>query len=191
MIRAAPASSGAPLATLLTMLRLAQTLDSQLRSAMARALQDLAPEAVLQRLFAEDGGGGPDPQLAPASKPEFGDFQANGALPLAKPLAQPPRRIAEAIVAQLKQDPAFAALCQEPVIAGPGFINLTLHPERLAAEIAARVGDARLGVPEAADAATDAAVRASGQPAAPVIVDFSSPNIAKEMHVGQIGRAHV
>ena len=75
------------------MLRLAQTLDSQLRSAMARAFPDAA--AVLPP------GGALDPQLAPASKPEFGDFQANGALPLAKPLAQPPRRIAEAIVAEI------------------------------------------------------------------------------------------
>jgi arginyl-tRNA synthetase len=148
------------------MLRIANALEAQLRAAMQRAFpeQAAAAQAAGQRL---------DPQLAPASKPEFGDFQANGALPLAKPLGQSPRAIATAIVAQLASDPGFAELCLEPVIAGPGFINLTLRPERLAAEVQARLDDPRLGVPQ-----TDAA--------APVVVDFSSPNIAKEMHVGHL-----
>jgi arginyl-tRNA synthetase len=132
--------------------------------------------AAMQRAFPEVGQ--PlDPQLAPASKPEFGDFQANGALPLAKPLGQPPRAIATAIVEQLTADPAFAELCLEPQIAGPGFINLTLRPERLAAELQARLGDPRLGVPSLASV---------GVVPTPVIVDFSSPNIAKEMHVGHL-----
>ncbi len=128
--------------------------------------------AAMQRAFPE-AGQPLDPQLAPASKPEFGDFQANGALTLAKPLGQPPRAIATAIVAQLTADPAFSELCLEPQIAGPGFINLTLRPERLAAELQARLGDPRLGVPKV-------------ELQAPVIVDFSSPNIAKEMHVGHL-----
>ena len=125
-----------------------------------------------QRAFPE-ADAGLDPQLAPASKPEFGDFQANGALPLAKPLKQAPRQIATAIVEQLQADPAFTDLCLEPQIAGPGFINLTIRPERLAAEVSARLGDERLGVPAVSNAA-------------PVVVDFSSPNIAKEMHVGHL-----
>ena len=141
------------------MLRIANALEAQLREAMQRAF----PE-VDARL---------DPQLAPASKPEFGDFQANGALPLAKPLKQAPRQIAGAIVEALQADPAFTALCLEPQIAGPGFINLTIRPECLAAEVSARLGDPRLGVPEVH---SDAAV----------VVDFSSPNIAKEMHVGHL-----
>lgn len=146
------------------MLRIAETLEAQLRSAMQRAFPDAAAEAA---------GSGFDPQLAPASKPEFGDFQANGALPLAKPLGQPPRAIATAIVEQLKADPGFNKLCQEPQIAGPGFINLTLRPELLAAEVQTRLGDQRLGVPGV-------------DQGAPVVVDFSSPNIAKEMHVGHL-----
>lgn len=141
------------------MLRIAQTLNGQLLAAMERAFP-----GANQSL---------DPQLAPATKPEFGDFQANGALPLAKPLAQPPRAIATAIVEQLALDPAFGELCEPPQIAGPGFINLTLRPERLAAELQARLGDPRLGVPAV-------------ERHAPVIVDFSSPNIAKEMHVGHL-----
>jgi arginyl-tRNA synthetase len=141
------------------MLRIAQTLNGQLLAAMERAFP-----GANQSL---------DPQLAPATKPEFGDFQANGALPLAKPLGQPPRAIATAIVEQLALDPAFGELCEPPQIAGPGFINLTLRPERLAAELQARLGDPRLGVPAV-------------ERHAPVIVDFSSPNIAKEMHVGHL-----
>ena len=156
------------------MLRIAQTLNGQLRAAMERAF----PEAA-QRASA--AGQALDPQLAPASKPEFGDFQANGALPLAKPLGQPPRAIAQAIVAQLASEPAFAQLCLEPVIAGPGFINLTLRPERLAAEVGARLADPRLGVPVGANQGAG-----QGVSAGPVIVDFSSPNIAKEMHVGHL-----
>lgn len=141
------------------MLRIAQALDTQLRGAMQRAFPEV--DALL------------DPQLAAASKPEFGDFQANGALPLAKPLKQAPRQIAAAIVEQLQADAEFTALCLEPQIAGPGFINLTIRPERLAAEVASRLGDERLGVPAVENGA-------------PVIVDFSSPNIAKEMHVGHL-----
>jgi arginyl-tRNA synthetase len=149
------------------MLSVLQTLRHQLQGAMERA----CPEAAA----AAQAGGTPfDPQLGPASKPEFGDFQANGALPLAKPLGQAPRAIAAAVVEQLAADPAFAALCLPPQIAGPGFINLTLRPEVLAAEVRRRVGDPRLGVPSAEGALT------------PVIVDFSSPNIAKEMHVGHL-----
>ena len=154
-----------------SMLRIAHALDAQLRAAMQRAFPDAAASA-------EAAGQPLDPQLAPASKPEFGDFQANGALPLAKPLGQPPRKIAEAVVAELQADPSFTQLCLAPQIAGPGFINLTLRPECLVAEVQARLGDQRLGVPTAAEE--------SGEQPAPVVVDFSSPNIAKEMHVGHL-----
>ncbi|HYP03633.1 MAG TPA: arginine--tRNA ligase, partial [Cyanobium sp.] len=148
------------------MLSVLEALNGQLLAAMERAFPEASVEAC--------AAGSPlDPQLVPASKQEFGDFQANGALPLARPLRQAPRQIAAAIVEQLAADPGFAELCEPPQIAGPGFINLTLRPERLAAELAARLGDPRLGVP-------------SAEASAPVIVDFSSPNIAKEMHVGHL-----
>jgi arginyl-tRNA synthetase len=149
------------------MLSVLQTLRHQLQGAMERAFPEAAATA-------RAAGASFDPQLEAASKPEFGDFQANGALPLAKPLGQPPRAIAAAVVEQLAADPAFAALCLPPQIAGPGFINLTVRPDVLAAEVRRRVEDPRLGVPSAEP------------PLSPVIVDFSSPNIAKEMHVGHL-----
>ena len=114
------------------MLRIAQTLEAQLRAAMQQAF----PEA----------DGELNPALGPASKPEFGDFQANGALALAKPLKQAPRQIAAAIVEQLQNNPEFSALAEAPQIAGPGFINITLKPSVLAAEVRQRIGDPRLGV---------------------------------------------
>ncbi|OOV34860.1 arginine--tRNA ligase [Candidatus Synechococcus spongiarum] len=107
--------------------------------------------------------------LSPATKPEFGDFQANGAMGLAKVLGRPPRRIAQAVVDQLHVDD----LCHPPQVAGPGFINFTVRAEVLAAEVEARLDQPRLGVPTA-------------QPQQRVVVDFSSPNIAKEMHVGHL-----
>jgi len=174
--------------SLLTMLSVSHRLSERLQLAL-----DLCfPE---QAAAARAAGRPLDPQLVAASKPEFGDFQANGALALAKPLGLKPRAIAEQIAACLQADPAFTALCLEPEIAGPGFLNLRLRPEALAAEVAARLADPRLGVPLAGIAATlDSAApegEASGEagpvaPAEPVIVDFSSPNIAKEMHVGHL-----
>lgn len=112
---------------------------------------------------------GTDPLLAPASNPKFGDYQANVAMSLAKTLGQPPRAIAEQIVQQLQVDD----LCEAPTIAGPGFINLTLKPSYLQRYLEALQADPRLGVP------------LTQQPKR-TIVDFSSPNIAKEMHVGHL-----
>jgi arginyl-tRNA synthetase len=148
------------------MLAIAQSLHSQLQAAMQRAFPAAAAAAGA-------AGNALDPQLAAASKPEFGDFQANGCLALAKPLGLPPRQIAEATVTALQADPNFSRLCLPAQIAGPGFINLSLRPETLATEVTARLGDPHLGVEQCASQAG-------------VIVDFSSPNIAKEMHVGHL-----
>lgn len=159
------------------MLRIAHALEAQLRAALERAFPAEAAAA-------SEEGTPLNPQLVPASQPEFGDFQANGALSLARRLKQPPRAIAVAIVEQLGGDPAFVELCEPAEIAGPGFINITLRTRTLAAELSTRLGDPRLGVPtvtieESGDATT-------AGPLAPVVVDFSSPNIAKEMHVGHL-----
>lgn len=110
-----------------------------------------------------------DPLLVPTSNPKFGDFQSNMAMSLAKPLGQAPRAIAEQIVQHL----ALADMCEPPAIAGPGFINLTLKTSYLEDQLTRMQTDPRLGVEQTKNPQR-------------VIVDFSSPNIAKEMHVGHL-----
>lgn len=112
---------------------------------------------------------GTDPMLVPASNPKFGDYQCNVAMSLTKALKNNPRAIASAIIEQLDVND----ICEPPEIAGPGFINLRLKPEYLETELNTVLTDTRLGIPEVDDPQK-------------VIVDFSSPNIAKEMHVGHL-----
>ncbi len=99
----------------------------------------------------------------------FGDYQANMAMPLAKVMRRPPREVAQAIIDRLD----LADMCEPPEIAGPGFINLRLRPEWLAARLEQAASDDRLGIPRAEHPRT-------------YIVDFSAPNIAKPLHVGHI-----
>ncbi|OBQ09538.1 MAG: arginyl-tRNA synthetase [Anabaena sp. LE011-02] len=110
-----------------------------------------------------------DPILVSASNPKFGDYQANVALSLSKKLGKQPRIIAREIVSKLD----VSDICEPPEIAGPGFINLKLQTSYLEAQLNAIQIDARLGIPTATNPQKQ-------------IVDFSSPNIAKEMHVGHL-----
>ena len=111
-----------------------------------------------------------DPMVFPATNPKFGDYQSNVALPLASQLKQKPRAIAQAIVDKLE----VADLCEPPEIAGPGFINLRIQPAYLEAQLQAIQSDPRLGV------APSLTIQNG------VIVDYPSPNIAKELHVGHL-----
>ncbi len=111
----------------------------------------------------------PTPLVVPATNAKFGDFQCNIALPLAKQLGQPPRAIATEIINKVD----LTGICEELTIAGPGFINLKLLPNYLVDRLIELQGDEQLGVEE---------VKEKGR----LVVDFSSPNIAKEMHVGHL-----
>lgn len=134
---------------------------------MKQTLIELLDERVRAALAAVDCPDAPA-VIQPAGRPEFGDYQANGVMGAAKARRMNPRQLAEQVVAKLD----LAGIASKLEIAGPGFINITLAPEFLAGLANSALADDRIGVPQPVSQR--------------VVVDYSSPNLAKEMHVGHL-----
>ncbi|YAL83513.1 arginine--tRNA ligase [Dermacoccaceae bacterium W4C1] len=100
------------------------------------------------------------------------DLQINAAMALAKQVGRPPREVADQIVAALRADDQYADVIQDLEVAGPGFINVAVRTEWIADQAQALLTDDQLGI--------------IAPPAEVIPVDYSSPNVAKEMHVGHL-----
>ncbi|MFI4854785.1 MAG: arginine--tRNA ligase [Phycisphaerales bacterium JB065] len=131
-------------------------------------------DAAMLAAFGDDLPKGASALLSPSKNPKFGDFQANGAMGLAKRLGKPPREVAQAILEHLD----IADIALAPEIAGPGFINITLKPDALAAAVA-EMDSPQLGIEPAGDPESDSQKQT-------IVVDLCGVNLAKQMHVGHL-----
>ena len=131
-------------------------------------IQALLSDKVSQAMVAAGAPADCEPQVRQSAKVQFGDYQANGVMSVAKSLGKPPRQVAESVIANLD----LTGIASKVEIAGPGFINIFLDPQFLAKNVDAAVASERAGVNTVAPQT--------------IVVDYSAPNVAKEMHVGHI-----
>jgi arginyl-tRNA synthetase len=131
-------------------------------------IQALINDKVSQALEAAGAPAGSPAAVRQSAKPQFGDYQANGVMGVAKQLGTNPREFAQKVIDVLDLD----AIASKTEIAGPGFINIFLSEEFLAKQADAALADERLGVAQEAQQT--------------IVADYSAPNVAKEMHVGHL-----
>ncbi|MCI4452408.1 arginine--tRNA ligase [Klebsiella variicola] len=131
-------------------------------------IQALLSEKVSQALIAAGAPADCEPQVRQSTKVQFGDYQANGVMAVAKKLGMAPRQLAEQVLSHLDLN----GIANKVEIAGPGFINIFLDPAFLADNVNRALQSERLGVTK--------------PQAQTIVVDYSAPNVAKEMHVGHL-----
>lgn len=121
---------------------------------------------------------GTNPAISLSTKPQFGDYQANGVMGAAKKLKTNPRELATQVVAVLEPELVAKGIAEKIELAGPGFINIHLDKKWLSEQLVNSSSDVNLGVTQRGSLPNEKAQT--------VVVDYSAPNLAKEMHVGHL-----